>query len=164
MVRKSLLVLLCAVAALGLCVRALQADDKSTPGKDIQKIVGTWKHIGFLDTDGKVKPVEGFHHIKLVTPTHFIWFDVDPKTKRAVVGLSGRCSLKGTAYTEFIDVYGRTAEDVQQPQPTQTADDGAFTAKCRLAGDRWYHEFPHSAGDPAYIEVWERLKPGQKMF
>ena len=174
MVRKSLLVCICLGGALGLNLRALRADDTVSAGSTMQKLVGTWKRIGSLDKNGKMIPrSENYTRFKFVTLTHFVWFSVNPKTHQAAMGLSGRCTAKGNTYTESIDLVAGKPEDVMQPAdpamknraipPTSIPP---AVCKCRLQGSRWYHEVPGFLfrDKVTRIEVWERLKPGEKMF
>lgn len=174
MVRKSLLACVCLGVTLGLDLRALRADDTAGAGKDMQKLVGVWKRIGSLDKDGKVTArSENYTRYKFVTLTHFVWFSVNPKTHQATMGLSGRCTAKGDTYTESVDLVAGKPEDVIQAANPATqqkmvppAGIPPAVCKCRVVGGRWYHEVPGFLfrDKKARTEVWERLKPGEKMF
>ena len=175
MARKFLLVCACFSVALGLSLRVLRADDTAIADtKDIQKLVGTWKRVGTLDKEGKVMPwTEKYTQFKLVTPTHFTWFYANPKTHEATIGFTGRCTAKGDTYTETVDLQPGTVGDLVAPakpdaniQAAPTAEIPPVVCKSRLDGNRWYNEIPGFlfADKMPQKEVWERLKPGEKMF
>lgn len=145
----------------------------------IDKLIGTWKRIGDLEADGKVRPFEAaYTQLKHVTPTHFTWFVLDPKTHRSEIGFSGRCSVKDDVYTEHIEtiagpvapagVTGAPESAAKPATPTEPAFDPEkvqpVNCKFRLEGDRWFHTLPaeFTSGKPQ-TEVWVRLKAGEKL-
>ncbi len=173
MIRKPLLVCLCLSVTLSLSLPVLRADEPGSPNKDIQRFVGTWKRVGTLDKDGKLQPLtDSYAQFKMVTPTHFTWFYVNQKTHQATIGFTGRCSATGDTYTETLDLMPGTSEEVTQPKPDANkaadapADIPPVVCKSRVEGNRWYDTVPGSifADKTDHNEVWERLKPGDKMF
>ncbi len=174
MLRKLLLGCVCLSAALCLSLPGLRAEDSAGKTAGAQLLAGAWKRVGTLDKNGKIEPWRGdFDQYKLVTPTHFTWFYANPKTRRANIGFSGRCSVKGSVYTEFVDLVSGTPEEVmpnvkaepkkEAPVPVNIAP---VECKFRLEGRRWYHEVPGAvySDHRDHVEVWERLKPEEKMF
>ena len=150
--------------------------DGATSG--IDKLVGTWRRIGDLGEDGKVKPFDAFYvQLKHITPTHFTWFVMFPKTHTSEIGYSGRCSVKDDTYTEYIEAisgpfappFSVTGDPPahaksRAPQPAYNpAAEPPVNIKFRIEGDRGFFTLPveFTGGKPA-TEVWVRMKAGEK--
>jgi hypothetical protein len=50
--------------------------------KPANKLVGTWKEVSAKYDGKEARPPEGFKSIKHVTPTHFMWVDLDKRRQR----------------------------------------------------------------------------------
>lgn len=129
--------------------------EKVAPEPGFERLVGCWKQIGELQSDGKMKvssPEES--SIKLITPTHFTWFVVKNRTSQATIGFGGRCRIEGDDYLEIIDSIPAGDDSHVGLVPL------TFRCKFRLENDRWYHT-PVQVGRqkiPPLTQVWVRMK------
>lgn len=123
------------------------ADDTKDQPKPKNDIVGTWTLTLAKYGGTEVKFPEGSTHIKHVTPTQFMWatYDRDGKVDRAA---GGGYTLKDDVYEEMPE-YG-VGDDFQ------IIKGKAQSFKCRVEGDKWYHDGKLSNG-LTIEEVWQRV-------
>jgi hypothetical protein len=131
--KKTLFTLL---AAGALALIGWAADSTTTPAKP-SPLIGTWK------MDGSDREAT-----KFITPTHFLWVWMDPKTKVITESLGGRYKHEGNSYIEIPEFGTDATKDF-------FGTELKFTVK--LEGDKWTHvgELP---GGFKIDEVWRRVK------
>jgi hypothetical protein len=138
---------LAVLAAFAAPAAAARADEPKGGAKAGGKLVGTWKLVSATYGGQQAKFPEGAATtIKHVTPTQFMWasYDKDGKVVRAA---GGRYTLAGEAYKETPE-YGISADfDLIKGK--------AHTFKCKVEGDKWYHDGKLSNG-LTIEEVWKR--------
>ena len=140
-----------ALVALGiLCLAALGADKKSEPGDKATPLVGTWELVSEKWGDAKefTAPPPERKSLKFVTPTHFVWVWVDPKTKKISNSMGGTYKLEGDAYVE-------TPEFAFEGMEAYVGKPQKFTAK--VEGDKWTHSGVLSEGQKLE-EIWRKVK------
>ena len=86
--------------------------------------------------------------LKFITPTHFIWVWVDPKTKKISNSMGGTYKLEGDSYVE-------TPEFAFEGMETYVGKPQKFTAK--VEGDKWTHSGVLSEGQKLE-EIWRKVK------
>src|SRR5512133_48524 len=94
--------------ALGLgCLVAFAADKPSMPEKKVSPLVGTWEMALEKWNDAKefTPPPAERKALKFITPTHFIWVHIDPRTKKISNSMGGSYKHDGDAYTETIEFF-----------------------------------------------------------
>ena len=121
------------------------------PVKDVPSHIGTWRLVSTKYGDAKefsdVSKDEP--HIKMITPTHFIWVIHDPKTKLVSASMGGSYRLEGASYTETVEFY------LPEGMKTYLGKDQLFTIK--IEGDRLFQSGKLSDGQKIE-EVWQRVK------
>lgn len=140
-----------AFVALGiLCLAALGADKKSEPSNKETPLVGTWELISEKWGDAKefTAPPPERKSLKFITPTHFVWVWVDPKTKKISNSMGGRYKLEGDSYEE-------TPEFAFEGMEAYVGKQQKFTAK--VEGDKWTHSGVLSEGQKLE-EIWKKVK------
>jgi len=142
---KTICVLL---AGLAVAVTYSLAEDTKHDSKLQEEIVGTWTLVSAKFNGNPFSFPEGSTHIKHVTPTQFMWatYEKDGTVNRAA---GGSYTLKGDAYEE-TPVYG-LGDDFN------VVKGKAQAFKCRIEGDKWYHDGKLSNGT-TIEEVWQRTK------
>jgi hypothetical protein len=135
--------------ALGcLAVGLLTAAKKSDAGT--ASLIGTWELVSEKWDDAKefTPPSKDHQSLKFVTPTHFSWVWVDPKTKKIVNSMGGTYEYDGVKYTENVKfAFAGMGAYVGKKQ--------AFTLK--IEGDRWIQSGVLSGGQKL-SEIWQRVK------
>jgi len=121
--------------------------DQQSTAED-SRLIGTWKVVSAKYGGQEFRFREGSTTVKHVTPTQFMWvtYDRDGKVTRAA---GGRYTLKGDTYEETPE-YG-IGEDFDIVKAK------AQTFKCRVDGNKWYHDGSLSNGQTVE-EVWERVE------
>jgi hypothetical protein len=92
--------------ALGfVCLAVLAADKPATPEKKASPLVGTWELVSEKWNDAKefTPPPATRKSLKFITPTHFIWVHVDPKTKKISNSMGGTYKHEGDSYIETVE-------------------------------------------------------------
>ena len=139
---RILTVLLVMLLAYGVPSRA-------RPKETGTKLEGTWTVLSIkygIDKEFSSFPKDK-GHIKLLTPTHFMWVVYDVATKKVESSAGGTYSLDGNTYREQIDfASGEVEALVGKPQ--------IFTTK--LDGDTWSLAGTLSNG-LKIEEVWKRI-------
>jgi hypothetical protein len=136
------------VVGLAFTVGAVRADEPKKDGKLQEKLIGTWKMTSAKYGGKEFKFAEGSTTIKHVTPTQFMWatYDTDGKVTRTA---GGSYTLKGDDYEETPE-YGISNDfDIIKGK--------AQTFKCKIEGNKWYHNGKLSNG-LTIEEVWERVE------
>ena len=137
--------------ALAAMAPTAQSAEPKGDAKPENKLVGTWKLVSAKYGDQEAKFEEGETMVKHITPSQFMWatYDKDGKVFRAA---GGDYTLKGEVYEE-IPMYGLGSDfDLIKGK--------AHTFKCRVEGNRWYHNGKLSSG-LTIDEVWERVDKKQ---
>ena len=113
--------------------------------------LGTWRLISTKYGDAKefsdVSKDEP--HIKIITPTHFIWVIYDPKTKLVSTSMGGSCRLQGSNYTETIEYF------LPEGMKVYLGKEQVFTIK--IEGDKLFQSGKLS-DEMKIEEVWQRVK------
>ncbi len=113
--------------------------------------LGTWRLISTKYGDAKdfsdVSKDEP--HIKIITPTHFIWVIYDPKTKLVSNSMGGSCGVQGANYTETIEYF------FPEGMKVYLGKEQVFTIK--IEGDKLFQSGKLSDGQKIE-EVWQRVK------
>jgi hypothetical protein len=125
--------------------RSIADEPKAKPAN---KLVGTWKEVSAKYDGNEARPPEGFKSIKHVTPTHFMWVDLD-KDGNATGAFGGPYTLTGDKYEETFE-YGFGDLFKSLRGKTQS-----FT--CKVEGNKWYHNGKTING-ATLEEVWERVE------
>ncbi|PYJ86984.1 MAG: hypothetical protein DME22_03145 [Verrucomicrobia bacterium] len=145
---KSTSVVFVALAAFGFF--ALAADKQSGSDKNASPIVGTWELVSEKWGDAKefTDPPAERKSIKFITPTHWIWVWVDPKTKKITNSMGGTYKYAGDSYIEI-------PEFAFEGMGSYVGKEQKFTVK--IEGDKWIHSGVLSAGQKLE-EIWKRVK------
>jgi hypothetical protein len=124
-----------------------RADEPRAAAKPDNPLVGTWKLVSAEYGGKEVKWPEGTTTVKHITPSQFMWasYDSDGKVTRTA---GGAYTLKGETYEESPE-YGMSSD-------FRVIKGKAQTFKCKVDGDRWYHDGKLSNG-LTIEEVWERV-------
>lgn len=133
-----------------LCLAALGADKQLKPVRKATTLVGTWELVSEKWNDARefTAPPAERKSLKFITPTHFIWVWVDPKTKKISNSMGGTYKLEGDSYVETVEfAFGGMEAYVGKQQK--------FTAK--LEGDKWTHSGVLSGGQKLE-EIWRKVK------
>jgi hypothetical protein len=148
-ISMAVLVSLVAVAAF-TSGRSTAGDQKKAEARTEIKLVGTWKMVKgkFGGKELNIQTTQ----LKHVTPTHFMFVDID-KDGKVFDALGGPYTLKGEKYEETPEYGGGTIIEVfkilkGKPQ----------LFECKVEGDKWYHNGTLSNG-LTIEEVWERVEP-----
>lgn len=119
---------------------------------------GTWRLVSYKYGQAQQftnLPKDQQTRLKFITATHFIWVDLDPKTKQMLTAAGGRCSLADAVYKETIEFgLGKVAKDLRVKEQT-------FTVK--VEGDTYHQSgtLVFGGAHPETMkleEVWERVK------
>ena len=133
-----------------LYLAAFAAENQTVPAKNPSALVGTWELT--LEKWGDEKdftaPPANRRALKFITPTHFIWAWVDPKTKKVTNSMGGTYRLDGDSYVERV-------EFAFEGMGAYVGKEQKFTAK--LEGDKWTHSGILSEGQKLE-EIWKRVK------
>lgn len=126
----------------------VRAEEPKDETKLQHQLVGTWTLISAKYGGQEFKPGEGVTTVKHVTPTQFMWasYGKDGKVTRAA---GGSYTLNGDTYEETPG-YGISAD-------FDLIKGNAQTFKCRIEGNKWYHNGKLSNG-LTIDEVWERVE------
>ena len=116
----------------------------------ISPLVGTWEIVSVKYGNATTfsDPPADRKSVKFVTPTHFIWIWVNPKTGQVSNSMGGRYKHEGDSYVE-------TVEFAMPRMEVYVGKDQKFTAK--LEGDKWIHSGVLSEGQKIE-EIWKRVK------
>lgn len=139
---------LAVLVGLALTAGATRADEPKGGNKLQDRLVGTWKLASAKFGGQDASFPAGTTTVKHVTPTQFMWasYDNDGKVTRAA---GGAYTLKGEVYEETPE-YGISSDfDLIRGKPQ--------TFKCRVEGNKWFHEGKLSNG-LTIEEVWERIE------
>jgi hypothetical protein len=133
---------------LAIAVAYTAAEDPKKDSKLEDDIIGSWTMLSAKYNGTEHKFPEGSTSIKHVTPTQFMWvtYDKDGKVNRAA---GGTYTLQGDKYEETPE-YGIS-------QDFDIIKGKAQTFKCRIDGDKWYHDGKLNNG-LVIEEVWQRVK------
>jgi len=123
---------------------------KRLTGTKSGSLLGTWELVSYKYGDQKEFSdyPENRRRIKMITDTHFLWFELDTSTKEIRIGAGGSYSLIGDTYTESQDFSG-------EGMKTYAGTKHAFTV--RVEGDKFTQSGALSSG-LKIEEVWHRLK------
>ena len=145
--KQPTLILITAVTlALSVALFAQQKSKEAGP-------VGTW-HLVSEKSNGRsfVLP-DGERHVKIITPTHFMWVAYDDSKKVISSSMDGSCSFTDGKYTEIIEFcYPESMKDYVGKKQEFTV---------RVEGEKLYQSGKLSDG-LQIEEVWERAKAPQK--
>jgi hypothetical protein len=88
-----------------LCLSVFGADHRTVAAKELSPLVGTWELISEKWNNAKefTPPPAERKSLKYITPTHFIWVWVDPKTKKISNSMGGTYKLEGDSYVETVE-------------------------------------------------------------
>ncbi len=141
-------ILLSATATL-LVTAVLFAAER--PAKDMDSHLGTWQRVSGKYGDAKEfsDVPKDDRHIKIITPTHFIWVMYDAKTNLISASMGGSCHREGASYTETIEYY------FPEPLKEYLNKKQEFTIK--VEGDKLIQLGKLSDGQKLE-EVWQRVK------
>ena len=136
------------VAALGFLWLALVGAVKKPDGGG-SSLIGTWELVSEKWGDAKEftpAPKER-RALKFVTPTHFAWVWVDPKTSKISNSMGGTYTMDGDRYVEKVEfAYSGMEAYVGKKQK--------FTLT--IEGDRWLQSGVLSEGQKLQ-EIWKRV-------
>jgi hypothetical protein len=104
-------------------------------------LVGTWERLD--------EQAPQYRHVKMLTPTHFVWVSYDRSNGVVVAMGGGTYDFDGRVYIEHL-LFGNEALPAGL-----VGEDQFFTAK--IAGDTWRHEGTLSNGFHV-SEVWSRVE------
>ena|SRR5688572_7285054 len=132
---------------------AQKPSDPKDPGVKQDKQashLGTWKLVSTKYGDAKdFTPYrEESSRLKIINATHFIWVEVDSKTKNVLASAGGAYKLDGLSYTETIDFAG-------EGMAAYLGKSQKFTI--RVDGDKLFQSGELSDG-LKIEENWERVK------
>jgi len=136
------------VLATASCHVAQRAQQE--PGTIRSSLLGTWELVSY--NYGDQKEFADFqkdrHRIKMITETHYIWFEFPTSTKEIQTGAGGSYSFSGDIYTESTDfaIGGMTS---------YLGKKHVFTV--RVEGDRLTQSGALSTG-LKIEEIWHRIK------
>lgn len=148
MQRKIMGAFLAGVIGLALVGAVARAGEPKGEGKLGEKLIGTWKAVSAKYGGKDVEFPDRERTLKHITPAQFMWvsYDADGKVTRAA---GGSYTLKDGIYEETPE-YGISSDfDVVKGK--------AQTFRCRIEGNKWYHEGKLSNG-LEIEEVWERVQ------
>ena len=112
----------------------------SSASKDI---IGTWVLVGTPDKIGEIPSTGG--RLKLITPTHWVVTQADPKTNIVIFHHGGTYSIKGGEYLEAVKFANENTADLIGK---------VHTFKIKVEGDTLTQI---GVGNP-WNEVWKRLR------
>jgi hypothetical protein len=133
---------------LAAVVAAVAASAVADEPKADNKLIGTWKLISAKYNGQESKLPQETTTLKHITPTQMMWvtYDKDGKITRAA---GGSYTLKGDDFSDTPE-YG-TGTDFT------VVKGGTHTFKCKVEGNKWYHNGKLSNG-LTIEEVWERVE------
>jgi hypothetical protein len=113
-------------------------------------LLGTWELTSYKYGNRQAfsSPSENTRRLKMITDTHYIWFQIDTSTKEIQTGAGGSYSLVGDTYTESTDF-------VMEGMANYLDKKHAFTV--RVEGDKLTQTGALSDG-LKIEEVWHRVK------
>lgn len=113
-------------------------------------LAGTWEMVSvkYGDATEFTETPKDLRATKFITPTHFIWVHVDPKTKKISNSMGGTYSFRDGQYIE-------TPEFAFEGMEAYIGKAQKFTAK--IEGDKWIHSGVLSDG-MKLEEIWQRVK------
>jgi len=120
---------------LTLVLSAAESSKLPERARSPSPLAGSWEMI-----------TTSFIAQKHLTPTHFIWVHLEPKTKKIIRSMGGTYKQEGDDYTETIEFTS-----------PEFADHIGTKAKFRvkIEGDKWIQTSPDVPQAPK--EVWTRL-------
>jgi hypothetical protein len=137
-----------------LALAGLAADSKTSVDNGqtnkMSALVGTWEMVSSKYGDAKEssEPPADRKSLKFITPTHFLWVWVDPKTKKISNSMGGTYKYEGSSYVE-------TPEFAFEGMEEYVGKAQKFIAK--VEGDKWTHSGVLSDG-MKLEEIWKRVK------
>lgn len=140
-----------ALLVLGvLCLVTIAADKPSSTDNQISPLIGTWEMVSekWGDAEEFTAPPEERKALKFITPTHFVWVHIDPKTKKITNSMGGTYKRSGDSYVEI-------PEFAFEGMEAYVGKEQKFTAK--VEGDKWTQSGVLSPGQKLE-EIWQRVK------
>ena len=148
MKRTAIAIVAMLVLAVASCHTGQRAQQE--PGAESASLLGAWEFVSYRYGDQKefADAPKDRPHIKMITETHFLWFEFDASTKEIQTGAGGSYSLSGNTYIESTDfaIRGMT---------NYLGKKHVFTV--RVEGDRLTQSGALSDG-LKIEEVWRRIK------
>jgi hypothetical protein len=124
-------------------------DSRRAEASAVNQLVGTWKMVKAKFGGKEFKIPEGTRQFKHITPTHYMFVDID-KDGNVFDARGGPYTLKGETF-ESTPEYG-----VSEVFRDLKGKRQSFV--CKVEGDKWYHNGTLSNG-LTIEEVWERVAP-----
>lgn len=152
------------VAACGLLAASAGAQDSTAASGAAGRacaVEGAWDLVS-LTANGKAESMDGWRQRKLVAHGQHMWIAqaekrdtlplrtaADSLRRFMIGGGGGAYSVSGDTYTEQLEFFF-------DPQLVGRS----VTAKCRIEGDHWYHDFEIVANGQTTrtSEVWRRVR------
>jgi 6-phosphogluconolactonase (cycloisomerase 2 family) len=119
-------------------------------GTKSSSLIGTWELASYKYGDQKEFSdyPKNRRRIKMITDTHFLWFELDTSTKEIQIGAGGSYSFIDDTYIESQDFSGEGMKAYAGTKHTFTV---------RVEGDKFIQSGGLSSG-LKIEEVWHRLK------
>jgi hypothetical protein len=147
-ISTAVLASLVAVAAF-TAARSTADDSKKAEARTENNLVGTWKMVKARFGGKEHKIPEGTMQLKHITPTHYMFVDID-KDGKIFDARGGPYTLKGEKFESTPEYGVSDAFKALKGKPQ--------VFQCKVEGDKWYHSGTLTNG-LTIEEVWERVGP-----